>query len=158
AEGVPNGSRRITWHASLRYEDQGSELTLPWAGAVVDQAALDAVLDSFHAEHERLYSFRLSDVPVELVTLRVDALGFLPPLQLREIAASGPAQHAISGRQRIALAEGAVEAPLYDRARLGAGAVIEGPAVVTQLDATTLLLPGQTAEVHPSGCLIVREK
>lgn len=158
AEGVPEGSRRVTWHASLRYEDQGSELTLPWAGTAVEQAALDTVLESFHAEHERLYSFRLPDVPVELVTLRVDALGFLPPLRLREIATGGPADRAISGRQRIALADGAVEAPLYDRARLGAGAVIEGPAVVTQLDATTLLLPGQAAEVHPSGCLIVREK
>jgi N-methylhydantoinase A len=55
------------------------------------------------------------------------------------------------------LASGAVEAPFYDRAKLGAGALLEGPAIVKQLDATTLLLPGQTANVHKFGSLIVRE-
>ena len=158
AEGVPEAARRIGWHASLRYQDQGSELTLPWAGTATDQAALDAVLAAFHAEHERLYSFRLDEVPVEMVTLRVDALGLLPALKLGEIPTRGPAERAISGRQRISLAGGAVDAPVYDRTRLGAGAVLEGPAIVKQLDATTLLLPEQTAEVHPFGSLIVREK
>jgi len=115
------------------------------------------VLRAFHAEHERLYSFRLDEVPVELVTLRVDALGLLPALRLGEIPARGPAAKAIVGTQRISLASGAVEAPVYDRAKLGMGAELEGPAIVKQLDATTLLLPGQAAEVHRYGSLIVRE-
>jgi len=157
-EGVSESARRISWHASLRYEDQGSELTLAWSGRATDQAALDQVLDAFHAEHERLYSFRLDDVPVEMVTLRVDAVGLLPALKLGEIPDRGPAANAVVGRQRISLAGGPVEAPVYDRAKLGAGATFEGPAVVTQLDATTLLLPEQTAEVHKFGSLIVREK
>lgn len=151
AEGVPEASRRLSAHASLRYEDQGSELTLPWT------EGLDATLAAFHAEHERLYSFRLDDVPVELVTLRVDAVGLLAPLQLREIPRGSDAEAAVSHRQRIALAEGTVDAPVYDRARLGAGTELRGPCVVSQLDATTLLLPGQVAEVHPSGALVVRE-
>jgi N-methylhydantoinase A len=156
-EGVPEASRRLSWHASLRYEDQGSELTLPWAGTAADQAGLDATLTAFHAEHERLYSFRLDDVPVELVTLRVDAVGLLPALHLREIASGGSAEAAITQRQRIALASGMVEAPVYDRAKLGAGLELRGPCVITQLDATTLLLPGQVAAVHPSGAMVVRE-
>ena len=157
-EGVPEASRRLSWHASLRYEDQGSELTLPWAGANADQAALDATLAAFHAEHERLYSFRLDDVPVEMVTLRVDAVGLLPALQLREIPRGGSAEAAIAGYQTVALASGPVEVPVYNRVRLGAGAVLRGPCVVTQLDATTVLLPGQVAEVHPWGALVVREE
>ncbi len=157
AEGVPEASRRLSWHASLRYEDQGSELTLPWAGTAADQAGLEATLAAFHAEHERLYSFRLDDVPVELVTLRVDAVGLLPALHLREIPRGGSAEAAITQHQRIALASGTVEAPVYDRAKLGAGLELRGPCVVTQLDATTLLLPGQVAEVHPSGAMVVRE-
>ena len=60
-------------------------------------------------------------------------------------------------KQRISLASGAVEAPVYDRARLGAEATLEGPAIVKQLDATTLLLPGQAAAVHKFGSLMVRE-
>ena len=93
----------------------------------------------------------------EIVTLRVDAVGLLPALRLGEIPARGPASDAIVGRQRISLASGGVEAPVYDRARLGAGVTFDGPAIVKQLDATTLLLPGQTAEVHKFGSLIVRE-
>ena len=163
AEGVADTARRIAWHASLRYEHQGFELTVPWSGRATDgqemgQAALDAVVAAFHAEHERLYTFRLEEVPVEIVTLRVDAVGVLPTLKLGEIPARGAASKAIAGQQRLSLASGPVEAPVYDRARLGAGAVLEGPAVITQLDATTLLLPEQTAEVHKFGSLIVREK
>ncbi len=157
AEGVPDAARRISCHASLRYEDQGSELTMDWAGAAVDQAGLDATLTAFHAEHERLYSFRLEDVPVEMVTLRVDAVGLLPPLRLRGIAAGGGAADAMVGRQVMALPDGPAQVPVYDRAKLGAGAVLQGPAVLTQLDATTVLLPGQVAEVHASAALLVRE-
>ncbi len=157
AEGVPQEARQVTWHASLRYEDQGSEITLPWAGAVADAATLADTVAAFHAAHERLYSFRLEDVPVEMVTLRVDAVGLLPALRLREIPRGGSAEDAVIGRQRIAFAEGAAEAPVHDRARLGAGAVLRGPAIVTQLDSTTLVLPGQVAELHPCGALILRE-
>ena len=151
AEGVPEASRRILWHASLRYENQGSELTLPWAGSI------DATVAAFHAAHERLYSFRLADVPVEMVTLRVDAIGLLPALRLPELP-QGRAEAALTGSQRIALSDGAVEAAIYDRARLGAGAVLQGPAIVTQMDSTTLILPRQMAEVHPSGSLVVQEE
>jgi N-methylhydantoinase A len=56
------------------------------------------------------------------------------------------------------LATGPVEAPIYDRARLGAGARIAGPAILTQLDATTLVLPGQLGEVDRVGNLIVTEQ
>lgn len=157
AEGVAEDARRLSWHASLRYEDQGSELTLRWPGTMVDDAALVAVREAFHAEHERLYSFHLQEVPVEMVTLRVDALGLLPALKLHELPAAGPIGQAMTGRQVIALPDGPIDAPVYARGRLGAGAMLEGPAIVTQLDATTLLLPGQTAEMHPLGSLIVRE-
>ena len=151
AEGVPDSSRQITWHASLRYENQGSELTLPWTGGI------DATVAAFHAAHERLYSFGLPDVPVEMMTLRVDAVGLLPALRLPELPAGGRARDALIGRQRIGFAEGPAEAAVYDRARLGADAVLHGPAIVTQMDSTTLILPGQTAEVHRSGALVVRE-
>ena len=88
--------------------------------------------------------------------MRVDASGSLPQPRLTELAPGGDPIDAIVGRQAIHLESGIVEAPIYARARLGAGARIAGPAIVTQLDATTLLLPRQSAEVHPTGSLIVR--
>ena len=73
------------------------------------------------------------------------------------MAKTGTPEAAISGEVVIASAGGPLRARIYDRSRLGAGDIVAGPAVLTQLDATTLLLPGQSGTVHPLGSLIVRE-
>jgi len=156
AENVPPQSRVLIKQASLRYKEQGFELDVPWSGRI-DDAALSALLDSFHAAHQRSYSFSLPAMPIEIVTLRVDAVGMLPPVTLHELADRGPASGSVVGKQRIAFAAGEVDVPVYDRAKLGRGSRIDGPAVVTQLDSTTLILAGQTAEVDKYGSLVVRE-
>ncbi|MBS0641445.1 MAG: hydantoinase/oxoprolinase family protein [Proteobacteria bacterium] len=156
-EAVPPEAGHITWHASMRYQHQGFELVVPWAGTSVDAASVAASIERFHRLHERLYTFAQEDTPVEIVTLRVDAEGIFPPPSLPELPKGGRPGDAVMGEQSIAFAEGRRRAPVYDRTLLGAGDRIAGPAVLTQLDATTLLLPGQTAEVHRLGSLIVRE-
>jgi N-methylhydantoinase A len=158
AEGVPPEVRRLTRQASLRYRHQGFELFVPWPAGPTGDAEVQGAIAAFHREHERLYTFAQEDTPVEIVTLRVDAYGIFPQPQLPELPAGGNPGSAITGYQRIAFAEGAVEAPIYNRAALGASDVVAGPAILTQLDATTLLVPGQTAEVHPLGALIVRDE
>ncbi len=50
------------------------------------------------------------------------------------------------------------EVPLYDRAQLGAGDRLEGPALITQLDSTTLVTPGWTVTVHETGALVMERK
>jgi len=156
SESVPAASRLLIKQASLRYKEQGFELDVPWSGQV-DDAALAALLDGFHTAHKRIYGFSLPKMPIEIVTLRVDAIGMLPPVTLHELPERGDAASAISGKQRIAFASGDAEVPVYDRTKLGRGARFDGPAVVTQLDATTLILPGQTAEVEKYGSIVVKE-
>jgi N-methylhydantoinase A len=156
-EGVPAEARRIARQASLRYRHQGFELFVPWPAGAVDASAAEATVAAFHREHERLYTFAQPDTPVEIVTLRVDAFGVFPAPRMPEVPRGGDATDAIVGRQPVAFAHGHIDTPIYDRARLGAGATLAGPAIFTQLDATTLLLPGQTAEIHPLGSLVVRE-
>ena len=156
-ESVPEAARGTAWSASLRYEHQGFELTVDWPGTAVDEAAVRETVRRFHELHRATYTFAQEDTPVEIVTLRVDASGALPQPRLSELAPGGDPAAAIVSRQAIHLESGIVDAPVYARSRLGAGARIAGPAIVAQLDATTLLLPRQTAEVHPTGSLIVRE-
>ena len=67
-------------------------------------------------------------------------------------AGSGPKPH---GRQTVHFASGTAEVPLYDRAALGAGDGVQGPAIVTQLDATTLVAPGWSGEVQQSGAMLL---
>ena len=157
AEDLAPAARATTLLASLRYKDQGFELSVPWAGAVPDDASLRHTVEAFHQRHEQLYGFAQPDMPVEIVTLRIDAVGQLPAATLPQVPERGSASAAIVGRQRMALPDGVVEAPIYDRTRLGAGASFEGPAIVTQLDATTVLLPAQSARVDAYGSLVVTD-
>jgi N-methylhydantoinase A len=157
AEAVPAAARQVTRQASLRYKDQGFELDIPWAGARVDDAGLAATMESFHQRHQQLYSFSQPDMPVEIVTVRVDAMGKLPGVKAEKLPDRGPASGAIIGRQTISFASGNAEVPIYDRDLLGAGATFDGPAVIKQLDATSVILPGQHALVHEYGSIMVTE-
>ena len=116
-----------------------------------------ATIAAFHRLHERLYTFAQEDTPVEIVTLRVDAKGSFPLPHPPELAAGGPPEEAIVARQMIHFEDGPRECPVYERMRLGRGARIEGPAVIVQLDATTLVLPQQTAEADRFGNLVVTD-
>ena len=157
AEGVPQEARRVTWFASLRYQHQGFELNVPWPSRDASEASAAAAADAFHKLHERLYTFAQEDTPVEIVTLRVDARGTFPAPAMRELPRAQPLETALIGRQAIFLEAGPAEAAIYAREKLGAGACVPGPAIITQLDATTLLLPGQTGIVDRFGSLIVGE-
>jgi N-methylhydantoinase A len=156
-EAVPAAARRVSWHASLRYQHQGFELVVPWDGTAVSEASLAGTIAAFHRLHEQLYTFAQEDTPVEIVTLRVDAEGAFAPPVMPPLPPGGRPEAAITGEIVIASAAGPLRARIYDRTRLGAGDSIAGPAVLTQLDATTLVLPGQSATVHELGSLIVRE-
>jgi N-methylhydantoinase A len=157
AEEVPPEARQVMWFASLRYQHQGFELVVPWSGTAVNAAAINATIAAFHREHERLYTFAQEDTPVEIVTLRVDAVGSFPSPALPELAPGGHPEAAVVQTVSLALETGRVTAPVYRRDGLGAGDTILGPAVIAQFDATTLLLPNQVAEVHRFGSLIVQE-
>jgi N-methylhydantoinase A len=158
AESVPEIARQLRRQASLRYEHQGFELFVPWSAREVSETAMAEAIRNFHGMHERLYTFAQEDTPVEIVTLSVAAEGVFPPPKLGELPRGGDARDAISGHQPMLLERGSVQCPVYERARLGAGARIEGPAIVTQLDSTTLLLPGQAAQVDRFGSLLVTER
>ncbi len=145
-ERVPADDRVSEDIALMRYEGQGGELAVAWSGTG------EAARAAFDAAHQALYGFTLV-APIELVTLRVEATGRLPAPVIAAAAAGGGGGR---GTRTVQLAGGAAEAAVLDRASLAAGARLAGPAILTQLDATTLVLPGWTAEPHASGALLLR--
>ncbi len=148
AEAIATADRCIRRVALMCYDGQGGELPVAWAGGL---AATEA---AFAEAHDRLYGFRL-DAPVRLVTVRVEAHGLLPPPAGAALPPGTGAR--ASGRTVVHWADGTATTLLYDRAGLGAGDRLDGPAIVTQLDSTTLVPPGWSATVHPSGSLVLRQ-
>ena len=146
-EAVAPADRREHRVALLRYHGQGGELAVGWAG---DGASTEA---AFRKAHSTLYGFTL-DAPIELVTLRIEASGRMPePVRGKLEPAKGVKARA---RREVRFAEGPREVQLFDRETFGAGDRFAGPAIVTQLDATTLVPPGWSGEVHASGALLLR--
>jgi N-methylhydantoinase A len=147
-EAIPHAARATAPVALMRYAGQGAELPVPWRG--LSHAAAD-----FAAAHRALYGFDLPEGRAEIVTLRLEAVGTLPPPSAQTLHPGTGATPI--GTHPVHLPGGTAEAALYDRASLGAGDRIAGPAILTQLDATTLLPPGWTAEALPSGALLLRQ-
>jgi N-methylhydantoinase A len=147
SEGIAPADRQIARVALLCYEGQGGELAVPWAG---DLAATEA---AFAVAHQALNGFTLP-APVQLITVRVEARGALPP-PVRPVLA--PGRGAVpSGQTAVHWPDGTAPTPLYAREALGAGDRIAGPAIVTQLDTTTLVAPGWHGEVLAGGGLLLR--
>ncbi|MYE00464.1 MAG: hydantoinase/oxoprolinase family protein [Alphaproteobacteria bacterium] len=157
ANGVPPGRRRFRRSADMRYEKQGVELTVPCSGPVTENG-LAALVAGFHALHERLYTFCEPEGPVEIVNQRVEATGLTDKFALPELPAA-PSERPEPSGERLACLHGDAlrPAPTYRRETLLADHRIEGPAIVDQLDSTTVLLPGQTALADRYGNLAISE-
>jgi N-methylhydantoinase A len=147
AENVAAGDRGRARFALMRYQGQGGELTVAWVDGTADD-----VEAAFAAAHKTLYGFAL-DAAIELVTLRVEATGRMPAPPRPALAKGSGAKP--TGRSKVHFASGPTEVPVFDRASLGVGDRLTGPAIVSQLDATTLVSPGWLGEVHPSGTMIL---
>jgi N-methylhydantoinase A len=151
-EGIEPAARRITRTLDMRYAGQNYELAIPLPDGPVGPASLEALAEGFAAAHQRIYGFVAEDDPVQLVTFRVEAAGVVPKASFTAQPDAGPdASAAIVARRQVWLPEagGIVTCPIYDRERLRAGNRILGPALVEQMDATTVVLPDLVGRVEP---------
>ncbi|MGH7401708.1 MAG: hydantoinase/oxoprolinase family protein [Candidatus Rokuibacteriota bacterium] len=148
-EQVPGERQRFERGADLRYEHQSFELTCPLGEGPLTGARLEALVATFHAEHRRLYSYDLPKAPVELVNLRLTAVGALPHRETRPPASgAGRLADARTGDRPVYFrGAGFVSTPCYARAGLAPGLVFDGPAIIEQDDATPLVAPGFRARV-----------
>jgi len=157
AESVAPARRRYRRSADIRYAGQGVEITVDMADGTVDEAAIARLIEDFHALHERLYTFADRAAAVELINFRILATGVMDKVSLPELARSDRAPD-IAGRRSVHFGgDGFVDTPVYRRESLLAGQRIPGPAIVDQLDTTTVLLPDQVAVVDPYGSLLITE-
>lgn len=155
SEGVAG---ELVFSCDLRFLRQGYELEVAFDADELEGDWHEIVGARFRDEHQRLYGF-VPDAEAELVNLRVEALG---PTTFRlpepEPVRTGDGQQARVGSQQVYVSGEWCAAGLYERAKLRAGDVVDGPAVLTQPDTTTYVLPEHQVEVDARlNLLLTRE-
>ncbi|MGR3376920.1 hydantoinase/oxoprolinase family protein [Salipiger abyssi] len=157
-ETIPADKRRITRRIDMRYDGQNYELSIPLPDGPVTEATLAALKEGFAEAHKRMYGFDVPEERILCVTFRAEAMGLVQKAELPERAPGDPdASRAIIGSREVWYPEtGAfTETTLYARDRLAPGMRFAGPAIVEQMDTTTLIPPGVSASVDSIDNLIL---
>ncbi len=155
-EGIPRSQQDISYNADMRYFRQGYELPIRMTLDDLHTHGTEVLADRFHALHEQLYRFRL-DAACEIVNLRAVALGKGATLTLTEADQDGPSSsHAQTDEHRVYFDSDFLTTPIYDRAKLRPGNQLAGPAIVTEMDSTSVVLPNFVAEIDRYANILIR--
>ena len=147
------------WFADMRYSGQVHELTIPISGngGSVSHEAWSAAVDAFHDAHERLYTFRLTHKPVDVITLRQDLIGIRSKLSWRDAAPPGQTVEPAPKSWREAWfpdsrgAYAPLRTPVYSGSLLSPGQKVHGAAVIEEENTTIVLHPGDHAVLDEHG-------
>jgi len=155
-DGFGDGDIRVERALDLRYAGQGYEVTM--ACTAGQTANLTALRKAFDAEHKALFGHMAPDEPVEVVSYRGRGIGLVPPVAMPQFKAEGrPLSDALIETRPVRFDGLAVSCPVYQREKLDVGATLRGPAILDQLDCTTVICTGQTARVDQWKNLIVTQ-
>jgi len=154
ADGFGEAQIGLQRSVDMRYAGQGYEITIP-CDPVDDLAQLRAAFD---ARHQAMFGHGAPDEPVEIVSYRVRGIGKVPPVEMPRFARAGATlADALRETRRVRFDGETIACPVYQREKLDVGLRVPGPAVLDQLDCTTVICPGQVARVDEWKNLIVME-
>jgi N-methylhydantoinase A len=147
-----DGDPELRFGLDIRYEGQSFELTVPW-----DSDSISRSIDLFHRAHDRRYSYSLPDHPVQIVSIRLDGIvATEAPAPVPVGKGAGNPDPAATVASHFT--QGEITTPVFERAGLGSGHLISGPAIVIQDDCTTVVSPGWQALVDESGTLVMSRR
>jgi N-methylhydantoinase A len=148
-EGIPEERQRISFDVDMRYYRQGYEIPVEIDPELLAGNGTRMLADRFNQLHEQFYGFKMEDTTCEIVNLRAIVSGEMPKPQLVEAAGgAGPdASGAVVDEHEVYFEGEWLPTKIYDRSLLSPGNRIEGPAIVTEFDSTTVVLAGYAAEV-----------
>ncbi|HVT50274.1 MAG TPA: hydantoinase/oxoprolinase family protein [Dongiaceae bacterium] len=154
--GVPRGDMRIRRRLDMRYRGQGHEIEVVLPDTKDRQAGIADLPALFGQEYERIFSTSFLREPLEIVNLKVEALGPPPAMHAGYRLDRPGGSEALKGRRQVYRPErGDMEAwPVYDRAALRPGRVIEGPALIEEQESTCVINAGDRVTVDANLNLI----
>jgi N-methylhydantoinase A len=154
ADGFGEAQIGLQRALDMRYAGQGYEITVP-CDTATDLARLRAAFD---ARHQTMFGHSAPNEPVEIVSYRVRGIGKVPPVEMPRFGRAGTSlADALREKRRVRFDGETIECPVYQRETLDVGLGVAGPAVLDQLDCTTVICPGQVARVDEWKNLIVTE-
>lgn len=147
--GTPADRRRFERSLDARYGRQSYELNVPVAGGPFTAEALRQAEEAFHDRHRQTYGHDNRGEPVQLVSIRLAAIGEIPALAIRQapVASGDP----VKGRRKLRAGGGTTEGPVLDRAAMPAGYAVDGPAIIESLESTIRVPPGWRAAMDDDG-------
>ncbi len=155
-EQIPEEHRRLEYYLDMRYKGQNYEITVPFDKTVSD---MDALKQRFTETYLRLYSYSSAD-EIQIVNFGLSALGLIakPRIAREDFVGEDPSAAVIGSRQ-VLMEDGSLETyTLYDREKLRCGNRIPGPAIIEQMDSTTILLKNHQAVVDEYFNMIITRK
>ena len=155
-EGIEPDRQNIAYSADMRYHRQGYEIPVAVDPADVRANGLGGLEERFNALHEQLYGFRMHDTQAEIVNLRAVGAGAVPKPELPtgDLGPPDPSG-AVVEEYGVVFDGERLPTKIYDRAKLRPGAVLGGPAIVTEFDSTTVVLPGHRAAVDANFNILI---
>ena len=139
----------------LRYSIQKYELPVPVARAGLKPEAIAAWRKAFDEIHEKHFGSRAEDQKVEIVNYRLTTKVVVPKPKVAELPAQGANCDGAIKTRRRAYFDAWHDTPVYDREKLHSGNQLSGPAIIEQMDSTTVVHPGQTAQIDRFGNIII---
>ena len=157
AEGSPKKNRTTSFQVDIRYHGQGLTITVDFELSDLKKKGLSAIGDKFDVQHEQLFTFSL-DAEQELVNLRAVVKDKALSVKAPSVGRGGkePTKKSIIDDNAEVFMEGKKQiATIYRRSLLKQGNVVHGPAIVTEMDSTTLILSGHNGRVDKFGNILI---
>ncbi len=147
-EGIAPEKQVLSYNADMRYYRQGYELPIQFELKELADQGLNVLVERFSQLHDQYYGFLMEGTRTEIVNLRVIAVGKMTDPALPEgTSGASDASHAISDSHQVYFAGAWQPTNVYDRTKLQPGNEIPGPAIVTEFDSTTVILPGYSGKI-----------
>jgi N-methylhydantoinase A len=147
-EGIAEGDQQLAFNVDMRYYRQGYEIPVDIDPALLAGNGTAMLAERFNQLHEQFYGFQMEGTACEIVNLRAIGYGKVPEPQLPEgEPGEGDASDAVVDEHEVYFQGEWLPTRIYDRGKLRAGHRVEGPAIVTEFDSTTVVLAGHAAEV-----------
>ena len=153
--GVAAGRRRFERSVDARYERQSYELSIAVAARRLDAALLAEIAETFHGRHRATYGHDNRAEPVQLVSVRLTAVGEIPPLVVKDRTAPAGTNAIKSEREVWFAGAGAMTAKVYDRRSMPAKLAAQGPVVIESLESTILVPPDWRACMSADGFVVL---